>query len=260
MNLDQAIHKYAAKQMEKTSADTAAQKVFGKPSSANMKQLRALAKQKGKPVSQLKGSDFPLMPKDFAGKKESAGMGCKKASLDAAAQRGAALAKAAMADPTFVPIAQDMAKTALSAPVNPVNSILMQAGGLALGAGLIGAANVGMGAIAKAYQSLTEGRDKAQAFSEMMSSHKQLGQEDKRKVQQAFNTLYRFNPEAARDPLTSGSFVQKAVDYGAVTTDEVGKIIKSRKELREAEIKESPFGGGIGFGGLQTGQMFTTGM
>ena len=191
-------------------------------------------------------------------KKESAGSGCKTSSvaLQTAAQRGAALAKAAMADPTFAPVAMDMAKTGAMGEV--AKNLLLNAGGIVIGAGLVGAANVGMVAVSRAFQSLTEGRDKAQAYAGMLSVHKQLGQEDKNKVQNAFNTLYRFNPEVARDPLSAGSFVQKTIDYGAVTMDEVGKLIKQRKELRDAERSENTFGGQFGLANLQSGNLLSS--
>ena len=63
-----------------------------------------------------------------------------------------------------------------------------------------------------------------------------------------FNTLWKFNPDMASDPLTSGSFVQRAVDYGAVTTDEVAKIVQTRKQMREAQSREGLISDSIGFG------------
>jgi len=128
--------------------------------------------------------------------------------------------------------------------------------GIGIAAGTIGLANMGVSAINKAYASLTEGRQKAKAYSEMLGVHKQLGREDGKRVQHAFNTLWKFNPDMASDPLTSGSFVQRAVDYGAVTTDEVAKIVQTRKQMREAQSREGLISDSIGFGtGIGAGSL-----
>ena len=165
--------------------------------------------------------------------------------IKAAAMRGTNLAKTAASD--FV--CKDMFNTKEAGWMQDVGKNAL---GLAGAAALVGAANVGLGAVEGAYKSLTEGKQKAKAFGNMMAVHKQLGQEDKSKVQQGFNTLWKFNPDAAQDPLLAGSFVQRTVDYGAVTTDEVSKLVSMRKALRDAEGKESVTGG---FGLSNVGQV-----
>lgn len=156
--------------------------------------------------------------------------------LNTAAQKGAALAKAAMADPEFRRAAISMSKES-----EFMGDVGKNVGAFALtsilGGATIGLANAGVKAVNQAFSSLTEGRAKAKGMSEMLSVHKQLGQEDKTKVQQAYNTLWKFNPDAAKDPLVAGSFVQRAVDYGGVTADEVHKLVQTRKLMRESENK-----------------------
>jgi len=164
--------------------------------------------------------------------KESAG--CKKASLDLSAQRGAALAKAAMADPDFREAAQMMSKEG-----SFWKNVAVGTAGLALAPVAYGVGQMGVGAVQKAYQSLTEGKQKAQAYSEMMKVHKkQLGSEDKSKIQTAFNSLWGLNPDMAKDPLVSGTYVTKAIDYGGVTTQEAAQLIQARKGMGEARARE----------------------
>ena len=160
--------------------------------------------------------------------------------LKRAAERGAALAKAAMADPQFAEAAYSMSKEAGWGA-----DLAKGMGGMALTAtvgGLgIGLSNAAINAVNNAFSSLSQGRQKAKGFSDMMRVHKGLGQEDKHKVQAAFNTLHKFNPDAALDPLTAGSFVQKAVDYGGVTTEEVKNLVSTRKAMRDAQKNEGGF-------------------
>lgn len=117
--------------------------------------------------------------------------------------------------------------------------------GMAVGAGIKGIGTVLSHAVDRAYVGLTEGKDKAKAFSKMIGTSPELGKEPAAKVQRAFNSLYRWNPEMARDPLVASSFVQRTIDYGAVTTQEVESMIKSRKYLNEARGGESILGGAV---------------
>lgn len=211
-----------------------AQRIFGSPPPAAQRQLEALARKRGKKVEDLRGSDFPTLPGRVraATLKESAG--CKKAALDLSAQRGAALAKAAMADPDFREAAQMMSKEG-----SFWKNVAVGTAGLALAPVAYGVGQMGVGAVQKAYQSLTEGKQKAKAYSEMMKVHKgQLGSEDKSKIQTAFNSLWGLNPDLAKDPLVSGTYVTKAIDYGGVTTQEANQLIQARKGMGEARSRE----------------------
>lgn len=171
--------------------------------------------------------------REYGKMKESAG--CKKASVDLSAQRGAALAKAAMADPDFREAAEMMVKEG-----SFWKNVAVGTAGLALAPVAYGVGQMGMNAVQKAYQSLTEGKNKAKAYSEMMKVHKkQLGSEDKSKIQTAFNSLWGLNPDMAKDPLVSGTYVTKAIDYGGVTTQEAGQLVSARKTRSDARAAES---------------------
>jgi hypothetical protein len=179
--------------------------------------------------------------------KESAG--CKKAAVDMSAQRGAALAKAAMADPDLREAAETMSKKA-----SFWKNVAVGTAGLALAPVAYGVGQMGMNAVQKAYNSLTEGKSKAKAYSEMMKVHKkQLGSEDKSKIQTAFNSLWGLNPDMAKDPLVSGTYVTKAIDYGGVTTQEAGQLISARKTRGDARAQESWMPDARGAGSIASG-------
>lgn len=139
----------------------------------------------------------------------------------------------------------ELGKIAAAAPAaaGPGLGMKILQGGatLALGGAIIGAGNLAFGALERGLKGLTEGKDKAKAVSEMLRVNPNLGKEDKTKVLQAFDTVWRFNPEVAKDPLASASFVQKYIDYGAVTTDEVKKMVDMRKAMSDAAAKERGF-------------------
>lgn len=116
-------------------------------------------------------------------------------------------------------------------------NIMTGAASLALGGAVIGLGNIGFQALQRGMASLTEGRDKSKAVSEMLRVNPHLAKEEKTKVLQAFDTLWRFNQDVAKDPLASASFVQKTVDYGGVTTDEVKKMVDMRKAMRDADAR-----------------------
>ncbi|MCA8939760.1 MAG: hypothetical protein KDB07_08135 [Planctomycetes bacterium] len=155
--------------------------------------------------------------------------------------RGRNLARAVHASPPLTKEASFMQNVATGAA------------SIAIGGGILGLANAGLGALERGYRSLTEGKQKAQAVSQMLQVHPQLGREDKTKVLRAFDTLWKFNPDAATDPLTAGSFVEKTMQYGAVTTDEVKKLVDIRKAMRDAESKESIFSNVSAMGPLDVG-------
>lgn len=115
--------------------------------------------------------------------------------------------------------------------------------GMAVGAGIKGIGTMVSRAIDRAYVGLTEGKDKAKNFSKMLQSSPELGKENATKVQRAYNSLYRWNPEMARDPLVAASFVQRSIDYGAVTTEEVERMVKTRMNLGKSREQESLLGG-----------------
>lgn len=191
------------------------------------------------------------LPARHAGsKKESCGSSCGKTAsvtqLNAhrAAMRGAALAKEAMMDPELREFAMLMSKEA-----GFWGNVMGGAAALGVGAAITGVAGMGVDAARHAYRSLTEGKEKAHAYSEMMRVHgSQLGTEEKAKVQQAFNALWHLNPELAKEPLTAGTFVARTIDYGGVATQDAATLLSARKSLMDAKSHEDSFGYGLTIG------------
>lgn len=105
--------------------------------------------------------------------------------------------------------------------------------GTALGAGVL-AANKGYGAIADPII-------KQRSYERMLAANPSLKHEDKDVTQRSFNTLYKFNPDMAKDPTTAGSFVRRAAmfkDEGIQSAD-IKTLAEIRKNMSES-TKGSP--------------------
>lgn len=158
-----------------------------------------------------------------------------------AAQRGVALARSLRNDPDFGPMARGLAKEA-----SFWQGMAQTAASMALATGVVGVGNAALGAVSQAYNSLTEGRNKSRAFVNMVQSSPELSREDRSKVQRAFSTLWTASPETARDPLVASTFVRKAVEYNAVATDEVAKLVQMENTRAQTRVHKDPFRGPIG--------------
>lgn len=74
---------------------------------------------------------------------------------------------------------------------------------------------------------------KAQSYKTMISENPQLAQADPGLVQKAFNTLHRFNPEYAGDPLVAGTFVQNVVEQERLDIGTVKSLVDARKAMSQ---------------------------
>lgn len=90
------------------------------------------------------------------------------------------------------------------------NRMGAQAGDAVLAAGAT-AAVTGMGvAIKSGYDALKSRLDKPKAFKGMLEADPSLRKKDQKAVQMTFNTLYSFNKDMAKDPLSAASFVGRS--------------------------------------------------
>jgi len=80
---------------------------------------------------------------------------------------------------------------------------------------------------------------KGSNFRGMMEANPELKQLDRNKVQRAFNTLHRFNPDMSGDPLVAGTFVKRVADYDMIDHKTVGELASARKSLVQAGEKEN---------------------
>jgi len=74
---------------------------------------------------------------------------------------------------------------------------------------------------------------KARSFSAMMEENPGLRKEPPHDVKMRFNTLARFNPDMAADPVISGAFVRRALQFKeeGIQPMDVRDLISSRKDL-----------------------------
>lgn len=70
------------------------------------------------------------------------------------------------------------------------------------------------------------------SFGKMMDMNPALKKHDKKMVNAAFNTLHRFNPDYAADPLVAGTFVQNALDMSRVDVGTVNSLVDANSKLK----------------------------
>lgn len=105
---------------------------------------------------------------------------------------------------------------------------------LAAGAAAIGGAfglarkvgDVGVGAAKDKIQ-------KARAYKNMVNENPSLQHVDPNVTQKAFNTLYRFNPEYAGDPMVAGTFVRNVADQERLDIGTVNSLVQARRNLAD---------------------------
>ncbi len=111
---------------------------------------------------------------------------------------------------------------------NPAGVALpLAVGGAAVTAGGMGAGYLGHHALTGA-DALVQALMKGRRFDKMLTVNPELGGYDESSLQLAFNTLHKFNPEMASDPLVSGTFVRRVMDAQGIDTKTIGDISKAR--------------------------------
>jgi len=116
------------------------------------------------------------------------------------------------------------------------------AGGAALTAGGIGAAmlgSLGVHGVDRFVQAVKKGKD----YKDMMEANPELEHYDPQELQDAFNTLHKFNPELAGDPLVAGTFVRRVADADAIDHRTVGELARTRKEMGRPFGQQAAQGG-----------------
>lgn len=106
--------------------------------------------------------------------------------------------------------------------------------GTALGLGTEGAR--------AAIRSVKDSIGKAKAYRTMMEENPHLSEEDPNITEKAFNTLFRFNPAYAQDPLVAGTFVKNIVDQERLDIGTVTNLVQARRHMAEVGQKG---GGGL---------------
>ena len=107
----------------------------------------------------------------------------------------------------------------------------------ALGYGLAGG-GLAAGALGaeKAYEHARDFGKKDKAKAQMLAQHPHLKHEDTKTVNNAFDTLWRFNRDMAEDPTTAGSFVRRAAMFKdeGIQANDIKTLTEIRKNLSDS--------------------------
>lgn len=106
--------------------------------------------------------------------------------------------------------------------------------GLAMGYGHE-AAKKGLTAVSDMYS-------KHKAYKTMLEENPELAKADPNVTQKAFNTIYRFNPHYAKDPLVAGTFVKNVIDQERMDIGTVSNLVQAHKHINESRSGK----GGVG--------------
>ena len=106
--------------------------------------------------------------------------------------------------------------------------IAMTGLGIAGTAAAVALGNKAVGLVEDAYKSMSAGPKRVRAYNEMMDVHDDLSEYPAKDVQRAFNSIYRFNPEVASEPLASGAAVRSVLEYGGISLDTVKNLVDMR--------------------------------
>lgn len=83
----------------------------------------------------------------------------------------------------------------------------------------------------KAYEVTAGKLGKAKAYRDMVEARPELKDRDQKAVQRAFDSLYKFNPDYAKDPLVAGSFVDSVSSSERLDIGTVNALVSARKSL-----------------------------
>jgi hypothetical protein len=115
----------------------------------------------------------------------------------------------------------------------------------AVGLGIL-AAGLGAGAagVSKTIDYTSDHFGKKRAFEAMLKQSPALKEHKPQELQAAFNTLHKFNPDMAEDPLTAASFMRRAMMFKeeGIQPADVLTIANARKLRAEALDKKNEYG------------------
>ena len=120
--------------------------------------------------------------------------------------------------------------------------------GALLGVGSLGA-TAGVQAVAQKVKDYQSSIDKAKNYKAMLDANPELATKnvDAKMVQRHFDTLHRFNPEYAADPVVAGTYVQNSLEFARPNIEALNNIVNARKNLAQAKA-QSMIPGALGAG------------
>jgi hypothetical protein len=93
----------------------------------------------------------------------------------------------------------------------------------------------------KGYEAVAGKLGKAKAYNEMVEARPELKDRDPKAVQRAFDSLYRFNPSYAKDPLVAGSFVDSISSSERLDLGTVNALVSARKGMEGVPFDPSKY-------------------
>jgi hypothetical protein len=129
-------------------------------------------------------------------------------------------------------------------------STLKGMGTLAGASLIVGAGMKGLDAI---YDKASNAIGRARGYKAMVEANPGLKKMDRKRVEMAYNTLHKFNPEMAEDPLVASSFVNRVAEMGQVTTQDIGNLMAARDRARGDTA--FTYGSRMAPGGLQVADL-----
>jgi hypothetical protein len=109
---------------------------------------------------------------------------------------------------------------------------------LLTGMALTTAMGVGTGLAHDMYSGIKNSITKARDYKNMMDNNPDLKQHPAKTIQMAFDTLHKFNPEYASDPLVAGTWVRNAAGRERIDLAEVHGLVKSRSDASKARQQD----------------------
>ncbi len=110
-------------------------------------------------------------------------------------------------------------------------------GGAAAGLGL------GVSAAGDIHDAIADPLKKRSYFKKMMRENPHLKREKPKEVKKFFNTIYKFNPTVASDPVVSGSMMKRILQFKdeGIQPQDIKVLTETRKHLADAKGKKKNF-------------------
>lgn len=89
-----------------------------------------------------------------------------------------------------------------------------------------------------AFSAASNAISRSRGFKSMMDNNPDLAKMDQKRVNSAFKTLHRFNPEMASDPYVAGGWVKRVTDYDYVDPKTIGDLVAARSRATKPGIME----------------------
>lgn len=151
-------------------------------------------------------------------------------------RRVSEMVKAAREDPNFRKEAVEKLAFGMSKMSPLLKSTLTHVGtGAAVSAGFTGGA-AAFNAISQKLQERGQSIAKAKNYKEMLGANPDLrgADVDARMVQRHFDTISKFNPEYAGDPMVAGQYVRSSLNFAAPNLDQLNNVVRARQSYVSA--------------------------